>query len=299
MNLKINELLFLKQYLSEQTPISILNNLSDPLNGTEMLSLMEKGVLTDHHISESALAPLQVLAQPTVCSRIALKNPYCAIEKYIYKKEDRRILLENEQGEMAVNLFENENLFIKNWEQWLGNSLIKTADFSVHLSFTELLIFLALIDYSRFNVLRGYLGDTGNKEALSIKVLEQEIGNAKSNSLVHGLKKNYGLVSPSLAQLEDGLVSLQKKGILASGAEFKLLPAYKSFAEHFLIPDNVLMMEEVRVVDANAIEAANTLALGYGLFNWLVITFEKEAVEVFTSTSAELLSAIGEHAKCE
>lgn len=299
MNLKLNELLFLKQYLSENTPISILNNLDVSLNGTEMLSLMEKGVIADNQIEASALEPLEVLAKPMVCSRIVLKNPYCAIEKYLYRKEGVRVLLENEQGEMAVNLFENEDLFIKNWEQWLGNSLVKTADFSVHLSFSELLIFLALMDYSRFNVLRGYLGDLGNKETLSLKVLEQELSKSKTSSLVHGLVKNYGLTVPNSEQLKTGIASLQKKGIVEVDADLKLMPTYKGFAEHFLMPDNILMMEGIQVIGNNEIQAANTLVLGYGLFNWLVIAFEEDAVDVFTTTSAELLSVIRDYAKCE
>ncbi len=299
MNLKLNELLFLKQYLAENTPISILNNLSATLNGTELLSLMEKGVIEDNEVSENARKPLEVLASPTVCSRIVLKNPYCAIEKYIYRKNDSRILVENEEGEMAITVFDDDDLFVKNWEQWVGGSWVKTSDFSVNLNFSELLVFLAIVDYSRFNVLRAYLGDTSNKEMISPKVLEQELGGDRINGLVHALKKNYGIETPSPDQIKIAIESLGKKGIVEVGEGYKLLPAYKSFADNFLMPDNVLMMEAVQVIGPNEIQAANSLAFGYGLFNWMVLSFEKDSVDVFTTTSAELLSVIRDHGSCE
>lgn len=299
MNLKLNELLFLKEYLSEPTPISILNNLTVPLNGTEMLSLIEKGILIDNHISESAVKPLEVIAKPMVCSRMALKNPYCTIEKYLYRKEEVRVLLENEQGEMAVNLFENDDIFIKNWEQWLGNSLVKIADFSIHLTFFELLIFLALVDYNRFNVLRGYLGDLSNKEFPTPKILERELAKENANSLVHGMLKNYGMKVPDPEQLKEGLAGLERKGVVALNEVIKLQPAYKSFAEHFLIPETVLMLEGIQVLAKDEIQAANTLVFGYGLFNWLAMAFESDGVDVFTTTSAELLSVIRDYSRCD
>lgn len=305
MKLKLNEIVYLQQLYKETTPLSLIANLTAATDGTEGLSLGEKGILNGDAAGEAAKKPLDLLAHPKSCSRIVLKNPFCTIEKYVYRKDDERLLVENNNGEMDITLMTTESPVQFELAQWMGATSIKTAEFSSTLSFDELLCFLSLLDFHRKNVLRGYLGENSLKDSLSetmlLKIMSFDATASpdESVSLIHAVIKSYGLKLPSIEGIKKALGGLKDKGVIANTDNISLKDNYKIFAQYFLVPDTVLMLESLQLLGDGSVNAANSLAIGSGVLSWLLITFGEKDAEIMSVSSVELLEGVRQHLICE
>lgn len=304
MKLTLKEIVYLKNVYKDATPLSLISNLTAVPDGTEGLTLAEKGVLKADAASEAAQKPLDLLAHPRTCSRIVLKNPFCTIEKYVYRKGEERLLVENSNGEMEMTLMSTESPVQFELAQWIGATSIKTVDFSVTLQFDELLCFMSILDFHRKNVLRGYLGEQSLKDSLSDVTLYKQMkydaaaSPNESVSLIHAIIKNYGMALPSAEGMKKALEGLLSKGVITSTQVISLKDNYKLFAQYFLIPDALLMLEALKLQSDGSLAVANSLAFGSGVLSWLLINFSEKEAEIVSMSSVELLEGVRQHLLC-
>lgn len=298
MKLSTNEVVFLRKYFEDLSPISLMANLGTVLNGTEELSLMEKGIIIEGKLDPGAEAVLETLAYPTTCSRMVLTNNFCLIEKYAYKLEQQRVLVENSDGLLEVSVLEDEAPIQMELSQWVGASNVKTADCSIALSYSEVLPFFALVDFYRGVGLRSYLGEVAQKNSATSKQLVQLMENPMPNSLVRAMQKNYGMPPATLGETEIALKKLAERGVVSDLNGFELTSDYQLFAENFLIPDTLLMLETLNLLKDGSIKAANSLAFGAGLRDWIGLTFGSEDVDLETLTSVQLLQSVALYLGC-
>lgn len=305
MKLTLKEIVYLKNVYKDATPLSLISNLTAVPDGTEGFTLAEKGVLKADTASDAAQNPLDILAHPHTCSRIVLKNPFCTIEKYVYRKGEERLLVENSNGEMEMTLMTTESPVQFELAQWIGATSIKTAEFSATLQFDELLCFMSLLDFHRKNVLRGYLGEQSLKDSLSDTTLYKQMkydaaaSPNESVSLIHAIIKNYGMVLPSDEGMKKALEGLLAKGVITSTLDISLKDNYKLFAQYFLIPDALLMLEALKIQSDGSLAVANSLAFGSGVLSWLLINFSEKEAEIVSMSSVELLEGVRQHLLCE
>lgn len=298
MKLTTSEVLYLGKYFETPTAISLMTNLQADMIGTEELSLVEKGILVSGELSALAKEHLEVLANPTTCTRIVLTNPFCVIEKYAYRMGDKKILVENDDGELEITVLEKESNIQMELAEWIGASNIKTADFQEIVGYADLLTLFALIDFHRANGLRSYLGEVAHKETIDLKRLVESIASPMPNSLVQSMRLNYGMPELETVVVEKALKNLSDKEIIKIDHGYALEGSFKLFAENFLIPETVVMMETLSVLADDSIKAANSLAYGAGLKDWIGVTFGSEDVEVETLTSIQLLQSVALYLGC-
>lgn len=298
MKLSTNEVVFLRKYFEDLSPISLMANLGTVLNGTEELSLMEKGILIEGKLDSGAEVILETIAYPTTCSRMVLTNNFCLIEKYAYKLEQQRVLVENNDGMLEVSIFEDEAPIQMELSQWVGASNVKTADCSATISYQEVLPFFALVDYYRGIGLRTYLGEVAQKNSTTSKQLVQLMENPMPNSLVRAMQKNYAMPPMAMAETENALKKLAERGVVSNQNGIELASNYLLFAENFLIPETLIMLETLNLLNDGSIKAANSLAFGAGLRDWIGLTFGSEDVELETLTSVQLLQSVALYLGC-
>lgn len=292
MRLKLNEITYLRQYFDAPSGISFFNNVQKGSDGTEGLSLLEKRVVNDKGLEETALKPLSILAYATANNRIYLKNRFGVIEKYLYFSDEGTLLLENMGGEFEVNLLNESGGVVGEYAQWLGRSNAKTVHFNVWLNFKELTLLSLIFDFMRKEALKGLAGNSEMKFSFNLSEIQNEIKQPIKDSLFISLTHNYGLPTPKEDDLKEAFLGLKTKGVVEGESSYQLEPSYEMFSKVFLMPDNLLLLEGIQSVEGDAIEVANFAAFGDGLYDWLCMVFDEEGVDVFTASALDILSLI-------
>lgn len=298
MTLSTNEIVFLSGMYPEKTQLSLFSNIKTALDGTEEESLIGKGVYLDKVLSPAAEKILGVAAGARRYSRIVLKNGFCVLEKYVYKKDDESILVENDAGELLLSIAENFSETVSEFSEFTGISRIKSSNMQALMTSAEIMVFLAIMDLHRKVALEAYLGYSETNSGFRFSDIVSQLDNAMKNSLVQMMKKNYNYIAPHTEMIEDILGKFINENYVVSNKGYELADEYAVFADNFLIPDTLVVMEMFNLDENDQILSASALCIGAGTNNIACFIFSKDEVEISSISAMQLLQMIENFLGC-
>lgn len=298
MKLTVKEIGYLKKFYPSPTEVSLMSNVKASLNGTEELSLMEKGILINGELRPEAKKILDLVAQAEVCTRLLVKTEFYIIEKYVYKVGEKMALVENANGELEISLPVDYNRIREELGEIIGTSNLKRADFQAVLKFDELMVFLALVDHERKTALKTYLEGGFNDEGLTEAIIAADLSKPGPNSLVAMMITNYGLPQVSGEKLKQALDQLEKINWIVKDKGYRLAQEQKIFAQGMLIPEVITMTEVIGTGSDGELATASGLFISAGMKDILALTFGKQEVDVETLTSAQQIQLLENYMHC-
>lgn len=299
MRLNKKEMSFLARTFSNSNPLSLFSS-SDTaleLKGDEGNTLEEKGFLAGGKLTQEAGKLLSAAENPQRCTRLVLKDGSYFIEKYAYKSGDSYTLVENDGGEILLSPHEKLEEALFQLSQWTGISDLKTFDIKTVLSGDELLVLLSIVDIRRANVLLTYLGRETNKE-ISLEQIRKQLDQPEPGSLTRILTGNYNYSLPKSEDTEAILGQLATKKIVINNGGYSLVDSYEEFAEKFLIPQTVVMLESFNLTEKNEIVGAGVLCICGGMREIVSIVFKEGAVEFASISGRQLLKMMEDFLNC-
>ena len=297
MKLSVNEIAFLSEAYREKTPLSIFANIGVRPDGSEKKSLEDKNIYLNGNLSPEAKM-FDIAAKAERCARIAVKDSSCVVEKYVYRKGENRLLVENDAGELLFRMPEGWSDTLSELSEFTGISRIKRGSFEVFLSQEQLMVLLAVIDIVRMNALNSFIADSAGKGPVSYSDIVAHLGNPWKNSLVHMLKKNYNFSAPETGKIKSLLDVLSEKGCLTFEKGLLLQPEYALFAEGFLIPDAVVIMEAFSLDDQGAVISGSALGVCAGIKDIASFIFSPEGVEFSSISGMQLMQMVENFLNC-
>ncbi len=299
MRLNKKEMSFLAKTYPSANPLSLFSSIDEAteLRGDEENTLEKAGVLTGGELTEDSDKLLSAVREPQRCSRLVLKDGAYFIEKYGYKLGDDYTLVENDGGEMLISPQENLDEALFQLSQWVGMSNLKTFDLETVLSGDELLVLLAIVDIHRTNALLSYLGRE-TKKAISFAQIRSQLDQPEPGSLTRILTGNYNYSVPKIEDTKEILNQLVAKQIIVFNEAYSLLGSYEEFAEKFLIPQTVVMLEAFNLTEEKEIVGAGVLCVCAGMREIITIVFKDGAVEFASISGRQLLKMMEDFLKC-
>lgn len=299
MRLNKKEMSFLAKTFPNSNPLSLFSgtDTATALKGDEQNTLEEKGVLAGGKLTQKAGKLLSAAENPQRCTRLVLKDGSYFIEKYAYKTGDAYTLAENDGGEVLLSPQEKLDEALFQLSQWIGMSDLKTFDLNTVLSGDELLVFLAIVDIRRADVLLSYLGRETQKE-ISFAQIRQQLDQPEPGSLTRILTGNYNYSVPKIEDTKAILDRLTTKKIAVFNGGYSLLSSYEEFAEKFLIPQTVVMLEAFNLTEENEIVGAGVLCVCAGMREIVSIVFREGAVEFTSISGRQLLKMMEDFLNC-
>ena len=290
---------FLAKIFSNSNPLSLFSSIdtATALKGDEQNTLEEKGVLAGGKLTQEADKLLSAAENPRRCTRLVLKDGSYFIEKYVYKSGDAYTLAENDGGEVLLSPQEKLDEALFQLSQWIGMSDLKTFDLNTVLSADELLVLLAIVDIRRADVLLSYLGRETQKE-ISFAQIRQQLDKPERGSLTRILTGNYNYSIPKIEDTKAILDQLTTKKITIFNEGYSLLGSYEEFAEKFLIPQTVVMLEAFNLTERNEIAGAGVLCVCAGMREIVCIVFKEGAVEFASISGRQLLKMMEDFLNC-
>lgn len=296
MKLNKREIACLAEAFSTENPLSLFSNMKENLDGTEMATLEEKGIIKDGKFTKEWKDAFEVIRNPERCARLILKDNSLLVEKYAYKTGDKIVLAENEQGEMLISVPENFNQVILALSEFTGMSNIAASEMGVFLPTDEALVLLSMIDLYRRNELLSFLEEKSVEKFLLSDVTNQ-LENPVKNSLTRMLKSNYNLDSPK-QETEALLGKLMEKGIISFDGGYKLVDEYETVGKSFLIPETLVMLEAFQISPEGRVITAGALCVAAGVKNIISFVFAGDEMEIGSITGSYLLKIIENFLNC-
>ena len=168
-------------------------------------------------------------------------------------------------------------------------SMLKTVNIEVLLTKEETLVLLAMVDIYRKNALLAYAGQTTPPAAVWIKDILGQLKTPTQNSLVQMLKHNYRYPEPPAAKTQGLLDSLIAKGCVDFQDGYSLTGEYDVFANNFLIPDTILMLEVFNINQNNEVVVAGGLGVCAGIRDIAFFIFGDEVIELSAVSGRQML----------
>lgn len=299
MRLDKKELAFLAQTFANPNPLSLFSSMDGAaaLKGDAHHTLEKKGVLAGGKLTQEAGKLLGAAENPQRCTRLVLKDGSYFIEKYAYKSGDAYTLAENDGGEVLLSPHEKLDDALFQLSQWTGMSDLKTFDLNTVLSADELLVLLAIVDIRRADVLLAYLGKETKKE-ISFAQIRQQLDQPEPGSLTRILTGNYHYSVPKIEDTKAILDQLANKKMVIFNGGYALHGSYEEFAEKFLLPQTVVMLETFNLTEKNGIAGAGVLCVCAGMREIVSIVFKEGAAEFASISGRQLLKMAEDFLNC-
>ncbi len=293
MKLTLNELGFLKTLYKDANQLSLFTNIEGKLMGGEQESLEKKLVIKDGAVSKvwgNILAPV---ANPKQCTRVILRDGDFLVEKYSYRNEQGLALVENNgDGELQLTLPDSVKPQLLELSKWIGMSNLTSMEIDLGLTIPETVVILALVDLARQSIFAGYLRE---KTVVNINKqnLENQLNEPAENSLVSIFRLNYEIPVPAVEEIGKIIDSLKNKKILEiNGDEYSLSQDLVVMAMQFLIPQSILLMENLEISNGDELLASSYMALTAGVKDILLFAFEGGNIKLMSMTSMQLMKLI-------
>jgi len=297
MLLDKKEMSFLAKTFSNSNPLSIFSGRDTLLKGDEQDRLEKKGVLVGVNPTPEARKLLSVAGNPQRCTRLVLKDGTYFIEKYSYKSGDEYALAENDGGEVQLSSMGKLDEALFQLSQWVGMSDLKTFDIKTVISRDELLVLFAMVDIHRVYELLSYLGKETKKE-ISFAQIRQQLDQPDRGSLTSILTKNYNYSVPKIEDTKSILDQLIIKKIVVFNEGYTLFGPYEEFAERFLIPQIVIMLETFNLTEKNEIVGAGVVCVCAGMREIISIVFREGEIELTSISGRQLLKMMEDFLNC-
>jgi len=297
MKLNKREIGFLAKEFPGANQLSLFANIKIDLDGSEKESLETKGVLRGCKLTEEWEEAFEIIRTPKICSRVVLKDNELLVEKYAYKKKDKIVLVENEQGEMIVTSPENFNETIMEFAEFTGMSNVRASNVEALLPMNEVLVLLAIADMYRVKAIKGFLGETV-KDQISLADIKQQLEEPRKNGLLKMLTNNYNLVVPAADEVENILGKMIDKKIVELHDGYVLQSEFVSFATSVLIPQTLVVVEAFQIHDNGEVITAGALSVSGGIKDTISFIFAGEEIEVSSITGSFLLKIIENYLNC-
>jgi hypothetical protein len=293
MKLTLNELSFLKSIYKDANQLSLFTNIESELIGGEKDSLEKKLVIKDGEITKVWKNILAPVANPGQCTRLILRDGDFLIEKYSYKNDELLTLVENNgDGNLEFTLPDGVKPQLLQLGKWIGMSNLTSMEVDLELTIKEIMVLLALVDLARQSVFGGYLRE---KSIINInrQNLENQLNEPTENSLLSILKINYDLEVPGVEDIDEIIGSLKIKKVLeVSGDEYSLAQDLVVLAIQMLIPQSILLLENLELGAGDELMVSSYMALSAGVKDILLFAFEGGKVRLMSMTSMQLMKLI-------
>lgn len=297
MKLTKKELSFLAERFHTANPLSLFTNIQESLQGDEQKTLEEKGLLVNGKLTEEAEKLLSTVVEPERCTRLVLKDGTYLIEKYTYKVGSNYTIVENSGGELLFSSLQKLDEVLFQLSQWVGMSDLKTFDVGTTLTNEELLVFFALVDLRRVNVLLSYLGKESKKE-IPFAEIRAQLEKSEAGSLTRILTGNYHFAIPPIEDTKTILEQLMAKKVVAFAAGYVLQGEYEEFASKFLLPQTVVMLETFNLVAQNELAGAGVFCVCAGMREIISLVFRENVTEIVSLSGRQLLKMIEDFFVC-
>lgn len=298
MKLTMKEVAYIGRMYEGLSEISLLANLQEIEDGSELFGLMEKEVIVEDELSPKAREIMDVVASARACTRLFIKDRFCLVEKYVYRFNDQLVLVENDEGDMVFSRISDLGDVSLEVAELIGSSHMKSAELEMVLSHEELLVLLSVVDLYRHMGLKAYLGEETESQPIDEETVVTQLNNARGNSLAQLMLTNYDFKLPSQEQVKAILKSLLAKGCVANGQGYELSERFAHFAKGFLIPETLLTLESLNYDSRGELMTASSLCIGAGLRDLVFLAFGSEDVEIATVTGAEMLRLLENYLQC-
>lgn len=298
MKLTINEIAFLAGAYREKSPLSLFANIDARLDGTEEKSLVKKGVYIDGGLSPQAKEMLDVAAGAGRCARVALKDNSCMVEKYVYRDGEKIVLVENDGGDLLFSVPDGWSKTLSEISEFTGISRIKSSSIEVLLPVEQMMALLAVIDLSRKNALNSYIGNNVENGPIAYTDIVRHLENPGKNSFVHMLKKNYNFSVPEAGEVGALLGGLSDKGCIRLENGCSLQAEYAVFANSFLIPETVVIMEAFNADEHGRVTSGATLCVCAGVKDIASFIFSPEGIELSSISGMQLMQMVENFLNC-
>ncbi|AEE95513.1 hypothetical protein [Mahella australiensis] len=298
MKLSVNETAYLASVMEEKSELGLFTNINAAQNGDETKTLAEKGVFVDGKLSDEAARILSIAAAAEKCSRIVLRDSFCVIEKFVYKKGGETVLMENDAGDLLFSMPEDWSNALSELSEFTGLSRLKSASFEMLLSNDELMTLLSIIDLIRKNALKEYIGESHEAKPVTREAIISHLEQPGTNSLVKMLNDNYNFQAPEPGKTDELLHSLSGKGCINEKGDHILSEEYNIFANRFLVPDIAIIME---AFDSNAqgdIRTASALGLCAGIKDVALFVFSSDGTEFSSASGMQLMQIVDSFLNC-
>jgi hypothetical protein len=299
MKLTMQEVAYIGKMYQGLSEISLLANLNEIEDGSELFSLMEKEVIVEDELSSKARDIMDIVANADRCARLFVKDRFCVVEKYTYRFKDALVLVENVDGEMLFSHVTDLTTATADVAELIGASHMKSANISEIFSHGELLALLGVVDYHRMSSLGAYIGcETGRKMAVSETELEELFENGQDHYLSKLMIQNYEFGIPKGSALTEALQKLVQRGCLKVQDGYTLTTDYDLFAKGFLMPETLMTLEGLGYDQSGELLTAISLCVGAGLRDLVFIALGRTDAEMATVSGAEMLQLIDNYMKC-
>jgi hypothetical protein len=291
MKLTMKEIAFLAEQFPERTTLSLFSTVKQTPDGTEEVSLGQKGIFKDGLLSQEAKAILSVVASAEQASRLIVQDSLTLLEKYTYRVGDTIALVENLGDTLEISLPEDFSTIGYEVSQFIGMSNQKTTGIEVLLPVDEAMTLLAVIDHYRNYALKEYLGEAVEEE-ITIDGIKKFLASKETNSLVQMLKVNYGYQEPIESAVLPALEKLAEKGCVSGKDRYQLTPEYALLAKRFLIPETMVLIEGFSINEEGVLVVAGGMGLSAGIKDQIFCIIDNEEMELKAVAGLEMLQTI-------
>lgn len=284
-----NELAYLKPLFHSINPLGIFTSLSTDVTGNEAESLTQKGVISNGTLTPLAAATLAIVSNPQVVARISLFNGPLSIDRFAYRQGSTFALLEvmdESLNILAPNGWEDT---VELYEQFLGNSTMKSTSITYTMTYEEATAFLALFDIERMRGLSALQGRSEEAVGASAKAVAAFLLDPVEGSLV-SLMTASGL--PASVNAQAALSSLAEAGKIEFENElYSLSEETLMLARRFLAVQSGITLNLLQTA-AQAVANATTILLAASPIDIISISMTNEGVEILAISAEDALQII-------
>lgn len=297
MKLTVNEITYLADRFQSSTDISLFKNLKAPLTGLENLSLMEKGVILGDDLQKDAKSLMDVVAEAKQCARVYLRDPNFIMEKYVYRKGNDYVLVENAGDELQFVRTSDFGKVKEHIGTYLGRSTVRSAEFDATLSQDAFMVYMAIVDIYRLFLIKAYLGQE-SQSTIDLALIQGALEKPAPNALITMMEKNYGFKPTAIKDIVACVKELTQKGCIEEMGGLKLTEEHAMLAGRLLMPDMAMILEVLSIDDQDELTTASGLVISSGVRDNLSVTFLQDEVELSTLSTEMLLELVEIYLKC-
>lgn len=292
MRLTVNELAYLKKQYPQSNQLSLFSNIQASAENVDPEQLEKKMILHGGKVSQIWDKTLKPLALPDECTRLLLRDGQFLVEKYAYRNKEGYTLVENNGKELELTLSDSIEAQMLNLSRWIGMTNLTSLEIDLELDVSETLVLLAIVDLGRQAVFGGYLAKPVEVKT-DFNSLRIQLQKPAANSLVSLLLTNYELSVPEGDALQAVLKSLAEKNIISiEGETFGLKENIALLAIQFLVPQTVILLENISLLADGSLGGGSYLAVTAGLKEILLFVMEGEKIKLVSMTGMQLLKLI-------
>ncbi len=307
MLITMKELSYISKLYEGISPISILANMTIKEEGSELFSLMEKGIIQEDELGLDSRPLMDIIANTRQSTKVYIKDRFCEIEKYTCRSEGGLVMVEHRGENLDITMPRTLKSVSDELKEWVGCSSLKSVQVDGVFTHGELVVLAAFIDLYRGIGLKVYLGEDIEMRGVTAYEVYNSLKKDSDNQLAGMLITNYQLTVPEMSELSDLIEKLIEKGCLIKGKEvvetdfsvtYELTEAYALLASGFLVPETLMTLEQLGYNPEGELISSSSLCIGAGHRDLLMIAFGETDAELATLSSSELLLLIQNLLSC-